>query len=56
MLCTSGFADDVMFANNRQGKGDANRAYTQSEVTHQGAARGAKFDVYDRFVLRIEIT
>ena len=24
MLCTSGFVDDVMFARNRQGKGNAN--------------------------------
>jgi len=31
MLCTSGFVDDVMFAHNRPGNGDANRAYTQSD-------------------------
>ena len=28
-LCTSGFVDDVTFAGNRPGKGDANTAYTQ---------------------------
>ena len=48
MLCTSGFVDDVMFAHNRSGNGDANRAY--AKVTHQGAAPGAKSGVYDCLV------
>jgi len=30
-LCNSRFVDDVMFAHNRPGKGDTNRAYTQSD-------------------------
>jgi len=30
-LYTSGFVDDVTFAHNRPGKGDASRAYTQSD-------------------------
>jgi len=29
-LCISDFVDDVMFAHNRPGRGDANMAYTQS--------------------------
>jgi len=44
-LCTSGSVDDVMFAHNRPGKGDASRAYTQSDSP--GAAPGAKSDVQD---------
>ena len=31
-LCTSGFVDNVMFSHNGQGKGDANRACTQSNL------------------------
>jgi len=31
MLRTSSSVDDVMFSNNRPGKGDADRAYTQSD-------------------------
>jgi len=33
-LCTSGFVDDVMFARNRPGKGDANMAY-MLKVAHR---------------------
>ena len=33
-LCTSGFVDDVIFARNRSGKGDANRAY-MLKVAHR---------------------
>jgi len=50
-LSPSGFVDDVTFAHNRPGEVNANRAYTQSEVTHQGAAPGAKSDVYDCLVV-----
>jgi len=39
-LCTSGFVDDVMFDGNRQGKGDANMAYTQSDSS--GGSTGGK--------------
>jgi len=38
-LCTSGFVDDVTFAHNRSGKGDADRAYilkSDSLGQHQG--------------------
>jgi len=35
MLSTSGFVDDVMFAHNRIGKGDAKKSCIYS-VTHQG--------------------
>jgi len=45
MLCTSGFVDDVMFAYNWSGKGDANREYTQSDSP--GAEPGKKSEVYD---------
>ena len=31
MLSTSGFVHDVMYVHNRSGKGDANKAYTQSD-------------------------
>jgi len=41
MLCTSGFVDG-MFVHSRPGKGDANRAYTQSYSP--GAAPGTKSD------------
>jgi len=33
-----GFTDDVMFAHNRPGKGDANRTYAESDS--QGVAPG----------------
>jgi len=42
--------DDIMFAHNRLGKGDANRAYTQSDL--QGDSTEEKSDVYDRPVNR----
>ena len=41
--CTSGFVDDVTFARNWPGKGDANRADTQSDSPE--AESGAKSDV-----------
>ena len=34
-IITCGFVDDVMFAHNRPGKGDANGAY-MLKVIHQG--------------------
>jgi len=40
------FVNDVTFAHNRSGKGDANRAHAQSDSP--GGSTGAKFDVYDR--------
>jgi len=43
MLHNSGFVDDAMFGHNRAGKGDDNRAYTQSDST--AAAPGAKCGV-----------
>ena len=33
MLCTSSFVDEVMFAHNRRGSGDASRAYTKGDNT-----------------------
>jgi len=48
MLCTSGFVDEVMFAHNQPGKGDADGAYTQSDSPR--AALGAKSDVCDCLV------
>jgi len=47
-LCISGFVDDVIFAHNRPGKGDANRVYTQWLIR---GSTGAKFDIYDCLVL-----
>jgi len=40
MLCTSDFVDDVMFADNRPGKSDATRQYTQSDSTEGSTAGG----------------
>jgi len=42
-LCTSCVVDDVMIAQNRPGKGDANRAYSQSDSL--GGRTEAKYDV-----------
>ena len=46
---TSGIVDDVVFAHKRPGKGDASRAYTQSDSP--GSEPGAKSDVYDCLVM-----
>ena len=43
--------DDVLFALDQPGMGDANRIYTQSYSLR--AAEGAKSDVYDCFVDRL---
>jgi len=43
--------DDVLFALDQPGMGDANRIYTQSDSLW--AAEGAKSDVYDCFVDRL---
>jgi len=50
MLCTSGFVDDVMFGRNRPGK-KAMPIGRVLKVSHQGAAPGAKFYVYDYLAL-----
>ena len=42
------FADDVIFAHNRPGKGDASRAYAQSDSP--AGSTGAKSDVSDCLV------
>jgi len=31
VLCTSGFVYDIMFGHKQRGKGDATKAYTQSD-------------------------
>jgi len=53
-LCTSGFVDNVMFAHNRPGKGNTSLGRIL-EVTHQGAAPGAKCDVCDCPVRATEV-
>ena len=48
--CISGLVDDVMFARNRPGKGDASRA--TNKATRQGQhRRGAESGNYDCLVL-----
>ena len=47
--------DIVIFAHNRRGKGDANRAYRPTQSDSPGTASGAKSDVYDCLVLDIVV-
>ena len=43
-MYTSSFVDDVMFAHNQRGKGDANRDYIRSDSP--GGSTEATCDVY----------